>query len=172
MARACFLALTLPLALVACSGNTTSPNDPSDPTLDVEENAVAQGLNTLRTSKGIAMVSVCTSLNVSASGHSDDMRNNDYLNDISPIDNSDVRSRGCKAGYSAACPPATIPMAELVALGYGTGAETLAQWAGDGTAAPILLNPQFKVMGVGRSIGAGYQKWTLDLASNTDPSCQ
>jgi uncharacterized protein YkwD len=166
------MALALPLALAACNGTTTAYGGPSQANpLDSEENDVLLQLNILRSQKGVSQVAVCFSLNVSASAHSDDMRDNMYLSDVSPIDGSTVRTRACKAGYAAACPPATIPMAELVAEGNGTGAMTLAQWATDTTAGPILTEAPFVEAGVGRSIGADNERWTLDLASVMDPSC-
>jgi len=165
------LSLALPLALVACSGSTSCPCPPTVPNpLDPESNAVVQALNIQRGMAGVSSVSVCKSLNVSAAGHSDDMRDNSYLNEISPTDGSDVRTRACKAGYAAAC-GTTILMAEFVAEGNGTGATTFAQWATDPTAGPDLVKPGFTVVGVGRSVGAANEYWTLDLAAVVDPSC-
>lgn len=165
------IALALPLALPACTGSTTDPDLPSDPKLDLEEQAVIQSLNSLRSSQGLPTVTACVSLNVSASAHSDDMRDNGYLDESPPGNpSSTVRTRACTAGYTPAC-SGTIPMGELVAEGFGTGAETVTQWQNDMTAGPILVNPAFIVAGVGRSIGATAQTWTLDLASVADPSC-
>jgi uncharacterized protein YkwD len=165
------IALALPLALTACNGNTTAnlaptPGNPLDP----EENAIVFQLNALRAQKGLSQVTACFSLNVSAAAHSDDMRDNNYLSDVSPTDMSTVRTRACTFGYKAAC-GTSIPMAELVAEGNGTGNETFAQWESDMTAGPILVEPPFVVVGLGRSIGADNERWTLDLASMTDPSC-
>lgn len=162
----------LPFSLAACSGTTAGFGGASQANpLDAEENSVVQQLNLLRQSAGVSQVSVCTSLNVSASAHADDMRDGMYLSDVSPTTGSDVRSRACAAGYSAAC-GTTIPMAELVAEGYGTGAQTVDQWHTDPTAGPILVQAGFVVVGVGRSLAADNERWTLDLSSVADPSCQ
>jgi uncharacterized protein YkwD len=162
------LAFALPLS--ACQGTTTAFGGPSQANpLDSEESSVIQSLNMLRMGKGLPQVAVCFSLNVSASAHSDDMRNKMYLSDVSP-DGSTVRTRGCMNGYTPAC-TGMIPMAELVAEGFGTGAETLSQWAADPTAGPILIEAPFVVAGCGRSIGADNERWTLDLASQQDASC-
>jgi uncharacterized protein YkwD len=165
------IAILLPLVLcAACSGNTTATDGPSQANpLDTEEAAVITALNMVRTAAGAPMVTQCTSLNTSASAHSDDMRDNDYLSDVPPSNPaSTVRSRGCAAGYTPAC-TGTIPMAELVAQGYGTGGETVTQWQMDMTAGPILVEKSFTVAGVGRSQGADNEWWSLDLASDACP---
>ncbi len=172
---ACFaraIAVLVPLSLcAACGGNTSAVDAPSQANpLDAEESDVIYELNSLRTAAGVPVVTVCSSLNVSASAHSDDMRDNDYLSDTPPTNPaSTVRTRACTAGYAPAC-TGTIPMAELVAEGYGTGAETVMQWQMDSTAGPILVEAPFVVAGVGRSQGATNQYWALDLAATADPA--
>jgi uncharacterized protein YkwD len=160
--------LVLPLALAACNGTTGLPATIANP-LDPERAAAVAQLNAIRASAGVSQLTVCASINVSASAHSDDMRDNSYLAEVAP-DGSDVRSRACSAGYSAAC-GSTIPMAELVAEGYSSGAQTMAQWQADATSGPILTKPGMTVVGMGRSLGADNVFWTLDLSSATDPSC-
>jgi uncharacterized protein YkwD len=161
--------LVLPLALAACNGSVAA-GGPSSPSLDTEELAALAQINVLRGTAAVPLVTACTSLNVSASAHSDDMRDNGYLAEMSPVDGSTVRTRACKAGYAPSC-TGNIPMAELVAEGSGTGAATVAQWAMDGTAGPILVQKDLVLAGIGRSIGADNERWTLDLASVADPSC-
>jgi uncharacterized protein YkwD len=163
-------AVLLPLVLAACNGSTTAVGGPSQANpLDPEENAAIAQVNVLRVMAGAPQVTVCASLNVSASAHSDDMRDNNYLAEMSP-DGSTVRTRACKAGYTPSC-TGNLPMAELVAEGSGTGAETVAQWANDATAGPILVQKDLVVAGIGRSFGVDNERWTLDFASVTDPSC-
>jgi uncharacterized protein YkwD len=173
MARSSFflaVALALPLASIGCGGSTEcdcgmTPGNP----LDAQENAIVQDLNLLRMKDMLPAVTVCKSLDNSAAGHSDDMRNNGYLSDVAPS-GSDVRSRACSAMYAVAC-GTTIPMGELVAEGNSSGDQTFQQWAADPMASPILTNPQFLVVGLGHSIGVDNQYWTLDLAADQDPSC-
>jgi uncharacterized protein YkwD len=165
--------LVLPLlaassALLGCNGSAACDCQPTIPNpIDMEEETILSDLNAAR---GMAhLVSQCKSLNVSAAGHSDDMRNNMYLSETAP-DGSDVRSRACKAGYMAAC-GTTIAMAELVAEGNPTGDSTYMQWAGDAMAQMHLMNPGFLVVGFGHSQGLNNVYWTLDLAAMNDPSC-
>jgi uncharacterized protein YkwD len=163
--------LVLFSALAACNGSTTATGglSPANP-LDSEESAAILQINAIRMMASVPQVTVCFSLNVSASAHSDDMRDNNYLAEVSPADGSTVRTRACKAGYTPSC-SGNIPMAELVAEGSGTGAETVAQWATDTTAGPILVQKDLVLAGIGRSIGVDNERWTLDLASVSDPSC-
>jgi uncharacterized protein YkwD len=165
------LALALAAALAGCSGNAVCVCGPSiaNP-LDADEDAIVQQLNIARSAAGVGPVTACVTLNVSAAAHSDDMRDNDYLSDVSPVDGSTVRTRACAAGYKAAC-GTTIPMAELVAEGNGTGDETYQQWADDAMSSPILVEKEYLVVGVGQSRGLQNEYWTLDLASVDDPSC-
>jgi uncharacterized protein YkwD len=172
-ARAFFSAVSLALSLssAACT-SIEVPTGPSQANpLDPEESDIVFLLNQLRTSKGLPAVNVCKSLNASASGHSDDMRDNAYLSDMGP-DGSTVRTRACAAGYQAAC-GSTIAMAELVASGNTAGQDTFNQWTGDATSSPILTNGVFLVVGVGSSEASdGSFLWTLDLGGVADPSCQ
>jgi uncharacterized protein YkwD len=161
--------LVLPLALAACNGTTGLPATIANP-LDPERAAAVAELNSIRASAGVSQLTVCASLNVSASGHSDDMRDNNYLAEVSPLTGSDVRTRACSAGYNTAC-ASSNPMAELVAEGYSSGAQTITQWQADATSGPILTKAGMTVVGMGRSVGADNVFWTLDLSSATDPSC-
>jgi uncharacterized protein YkwD len=158
------------LGASACAGDTIDGGVPSvaNP-LDAEENGVIGALNEHRAAMGLAQVTVCKSLNVSASKHSDDMRDNGYLGETGS-DGSTVRTRTCAAGYTAAC-GTSIPMAELVASGNATGKETLEQWVADATSNAILFNASLVVAGVGSSQGADGTEWTLDLGGSADPSC-
>src|SRR5262249_9218430 len=98
-----------------------------------------------------------------------DMRDNEYLSDMSPSGTT-VRTRACSAGYAPSCAGAP-PMAELVAEGSGTGAETVMQWQTDAVAGPILVQVDLFVVGIGRSQGVNNEYWTMDFASSSDASC-
>ena len=165
----------LPLGVAACTGSTAADDGPSQANpLDSEEASLMAGLNMLRASQTPALpsIAVCFSLNVSASAHSDDMRDNNYLAQSPPDDpSSTVRTRACTAGYTPAC-SGDIAMGEVLAEGFGSGATTLTGWEDNATSDALLLNAGFIVGGVGRSIGATTEMWTLDLAAVNDPSCQ
>jgi uncharacterized protein YkwD len=165
----------LSLGLSACDGSLTASDAPSiaNP-LDAERSAAVAEVDAVRAahSPPAAALTVCASLNVSASAHSDDLRDNSATLMLgSPGSNgSTPRQRACSAGYEPACTD-TPAMGEVVADGNATGTATADQWATDPVAGPLLVNPAFIVVGVGRSEGADGWYWTMDLASMNDPSC-
>ena len=63
-------------------------------------------------------------------------------------------------------------MAELVAAGNGDGKLTVDQWKEDAMTGPLLVDPQFTVGGIGRSLFGDRPLWTLDLATMNEPSCE
>lgn len=165
------LGFVVALAAVGCGGTEVEPGVSQANPLDSEEDALIYELNRFREDNGISgAVVVCKSLNVSASKHSDDMRDNDYLSDEG-LDGSTSRSRACDAGYQTACSD-TSAMAELVASGLATGKETFNQWATEESTKGLLTNGALIAAGVGRSLGLEDSVvWTLDLASGDDASC-
>lgn len=156
---------------LGCSGSTdVVPSGPSQANpLDADEQALLDQVNDLRVSSAVGPVTGCASLNVSASAHSDDMRDNGYLKDVSP-DGKTPRQRACEAGYAAACSE-TSAMAELVASGNYAPDLTLAQWTKDAGTKALLTDPGLQVMGVGLSIGADSPIWTADFGGVVEGSC-
>jgi uncharacterized protein YkwD len=164
-------ALLLAIGLPACAGTVGADGpSPANP-LDEYENALIYELNQVRTAAGIAApVVLCTSLNVSAAAHSDDMRDKAYLSDQAP-DGSSVRSRACTAGYTPGC-NASEAMAELVASGIDDGKATVMKWASDPMSNAVMTSTTLLVAGTGRTMNLdGLAYWTLDLADKDDPSC-
>lgn len=164
--------LTHFLAALVMTGCTSveyaDPVSPANP-LDEFEMDVVTGLNELRSGAGVSTLTVCASLNVATSAHSDDMRDNDYLSDVAP-DKSTTPTRACAAGYQPGCGAAA--MVEFIAKGHGEGTVTLEQWKMDAESSVMLTKPEFVVLGVGRSLGADKPIWTLDLADKMDGSCE
>lgn len=161
--------LALGVSTVGCSSVEYADSVSQANPLDAVENDLVGRLNELRSNAGAAVLKVCASLNASASAHSDDMRDNGYLKDVGP-DGSTAVTRACKAGFSVAC-DGGVGMAELLAKGYASAAQTVDQWAADPGTQPVLVNPDFVTVGVGRSMGGESAIWTLDLAAAEDPSC-
>jgi uncharacterized protein YkwD len=145
----------------------TSPQNP----LDGEESEVVEKANNLRANAGAPALKVCFALNVSASVHSDDMRQKGYLDDIAP-DGTDPRQRACNAGYTPACAN-TVGMVELVAKGNAAGVDTFDQWNKDASTRALLEDPTFVVVGVGRAMSSEESAiWTVDMSTIDDPSCE
>lgn len=163
-----FIPISVLIASASCS-SVEYPDGPSQANpLDAIESTMLFSINDLRATKGLLSLKQCAVLNVSASAHADDMRDNNYFDDDGP-DGSTPRSRACAAGYQAAC--GNAGMGELVAKGVAEAEGTLASWEKDATASPILLDPSFKVVGVGRSMGGEAAIWTVDFGSQEDASC-
>src|SRR5690349_12184274 len=87
---------------VGCGSELVNKGPSSANPLDAEESDLVFSLNEVRDGMGVGALKVCASLNVSASGHADDMRDRSYLEETSP-DGSTVRSRACEASFEAAC---------------------------------------------------------------------
>jgi uncharacterized protein YkwD len=145
----------------------TGPS-PANP-LDEGEEAIMKAINDHRAASGAGTLALCASLNVSASAHSDDMRDQEYQSDTGK-DGSTPMSRACKAGYTPACSDAL--MAEVIASGSEDPAHTVGQWKEDATASPILVNAGLRVIGVGRTFRSDESPiWTVDFGGQEDPSC-
>ena len=168
-AGALCLAMATGLGLVACNGTVGSEGPSSANPLDDEENALVYELNQIRAAAGITTpIVVCASLDVSAAGHSDDMRDKMYFSDQAP-DGSDVRKRACTAGYKPGCNPHE-PMSELIAKGIDTGKGAVTEMNAKSHA--VLVTTNMQVAGAGRTLALdGTTYWTLDLADKDDPSC-
>lgn len=138
--------------------------------LDAEESALLQELNDYRAARGVGAAKQCRALNVAASKHSDDMRDQNYLSDVAK-DGKTARQRDCEAGYQPACD--MVAMAELVGSGLETGEATLGQWTDDPQTEAIVLNASLVVVGVGRSLWGTDQPavWTVDLGAADHASC-
>ncbi len=151
------------LAITGCSSvefaDKVSPANP----LDEFELDLVTELNALRTGAGVSKLTVCASLNVATSAHSDDMRDKDYLSDVAPDNKSTTPVRACDAGYQPGC-SGSAGMVEFIAKGHGEGSVTLEQWKKDAASGVMLTKPEFVVVGVGRALGADLPIWTLDMA--------
>ena len=164
-----FSTVGVAVVLGACSGSTEAqPAGPSSPSLDAEESAMVQAVNDLRGMNGAQMLKDCATLNISASKHSDDMRDQGYLADVAP-DGSTPRSRACDAGYQSAC--GSTAMAELVASGIYEAEGALSQWTKKAETLELLNRAELAVIGVGRADGGESPVWTLDFGGAYEPSC-
>jgi uncharacterized protein YkwD len=160
-----------PLGSVACSGSAdVVPTGPSQANpLDSDEQSMLAAINSLRAGDGVGQITGCATLNVSASAHSDDMRDTGYLKDVAP-DGSTPRQRACEAGYQSACAE-TMAMAELVASGNYAADLTLDQWTKDAGTRALLVNPDLLAVGIGLSVGGDSPIWTVDFGGAVEASC-
>jgi uncharacterized protein YkwD len=162
------LALLIGLGALGCGTTETALGKSQANPLDAEENSLLFELNRFREAAGLDIVAACTSLNQSASEHSDDMRDQGYLGDMGK-DGSTPHTRACAAGYQEAC-GGSVTMAEVVASGSASGKSIFPSWTMDEKTKALLQTATVVVVGVGRSLG-DKATWTLDLAAKDEPSC-
>jgi uncharacterized protein YkwD len=165
--------LAIAAALLAGCGDSghaeTVPGRSQANPLDQQETALLQAVNDLREQHGTPAVRACTTLNVSASLHSDDMRDRNYTDADGP-DGSTPTSRACDAGYQAACEMGAN-VAEMVATGPLDGGAALAKWTEDPGSTANIVDEAHEAVGIGRAPSGDASVWTLDLAGAYEPSC-
>lgn len=139
--------------------------------LDSEEMAFVVLINQHRASNGLGPLKTCVTLNRSAQGHSEDMRDKNYFSHDG-LDGSDMVSRSCDACYSFACPLQTA-MGENIAAGNATASATFNQWKNSSGHNANMLSANFKVMGIGRATGGGNYGvyWTNVFGGKEDGTC-
>jgi len=164
--------LVLAAAFLAACGSgeaDTIPGRSQANPLDTEETAMVQSLNDLRAQEGAPPVRACTTLNVAASVHSDDMRDRHYSDSVG-LDGSTPASRACDAGYQAACGMGAS-VAEAVAYGHFDASGTLGQWTQNPSTTATMTDAAHAAVGVGRSPSGDSAVWTLDLGGVDEASC-
>jgi len=143
---------------------------PATTPLDSEEQAFLVLINNYRGQNGLGSLSACTSLNRTAQGHSEDMRDQNYfehtgLNGSSPWD------RACDACYDLGCGPMTA-MAENIAAGNADAQGTFNQWQNSPGHNANMLDGSFTQIGIGRALGGSYGSyWTNVFGGSSEPSC-
>lgn len=153
----------------ACSGCQGA----SDATtgLDAEEEAFLGILNAYRADNGLGALTACTSLNRAAQGHSEDMRDQDYFDHVSP-DGSSFTERACDACYELGCSGGTT-MGENLAAGNSTAELVFDQWRNSPGHDQNMRGAGYTQIGIGRATGGGTYGtyWTNVFAGDTEPSC-
>jgi uncharacterized protein YkwD len=165
--------LACALGAVGCTTVDYADGPSQQNPLDSEESLLIVKLNELRAAAGAGAVKACASLNVAVSLHSDDMRDNGYLDDNAPSGSTPFE-RACAAGYKPACDKPvgiTAGMAELVAKGHAEADPTLGQWSADAPTRALLEDKTFVVVGIGRALSTEVGAWTVDLATVEHESC-
>lgn len=129
------------------------------PVLDAEEQALCHAINTFRAEHGRAPLKVSVALVRASEWMSNDMARNDNF-DHTDTHGRDFATRLNAFGY-------TKPTkGENIAGGEPTGSATVTQWKNSPPHRANMLNPKFKVMGVGRAHNADSMLgwyWTADF---------
>jgi len=144
---------------------------PATTPLDSEELAFLNIINDYRANNGLGALTACVSLNRTAQGHSEDMRDQDYF-DHTGLNGSTPWDRACDACFDLGCGPSTA-MAENIAAGNPGAMDTFTQWKNSPGHDANMLDSDFTMIGIGRSLGGGTYGtyWTNVFAGSDEPSC-
>jgi uncharacterized protein YkwD len=151
---------------VLASGLALSMERAAGATLDSLENDLVVQVNAFRASKGLARLLVSDTLTQAAKWMSTDMAVQDYFGHTS----SDGRSptqRMADSGY----PAYQTWSGEDLAAGYTSAREVLQGWIESPTHYAVLINPNYRAIGVGRAYSSASQYdwyWTADFGGIVD----
>jgi len=128
-------------------------------------------INDYRQQNGLGPLAACRSLNRTAQGHSEDMRDNNYFSHTG-LNNSSPWTRACDACFDLGCGPSTA-MAENIAAGNSDAQSTFTQWKNSPGHNKNMLGSKFTMIGIGRATGGGQYGvyWTNVFAGDDEPSC-
>ena len=135
-------------------------------TLDSAEQDLVTRINDFRAGRGLPTVTVSDPLTAAAKWMSADMSVHNYFAHTS-LDGRAPVQRMNDAGY----PAFQSYTGEDLAAGYTSTADVLAGWIASPAHYAVLVNPAYRVIGVGRSYGAGTAYgwyWTADFGSTVD----
>ncbi len=135
-------------------------------TLDAAEAALLAEINTFRSNRGLARVVASDSLTVAAKWMATDMAVNNYFSHTS-LDGRSPFQRMSDVGY----PVSQAYTGENLAAGYTAAATVLNGWLNSPKHLEVLLNPNYRAVGIGRAYSAGssYQwYWAADFGSIFD----
>ncbi len=157
--RSLLLALVCSLALPSAALAATPT-----PTLDAEETAVFQQINSYRAQNGVAPLKVSITLTNAAKWLSGDMASKNYFS------HTDSLGRGFSARLGSFAYSASYT-AENIAAGSASASATFQQWRNSAGHNAKMLNPNYKVIGIGRAWGASSKYgwyWTTNFGSTVD----
>jgi uncharacterized protein YkwD len=136
-----------------------------DQGLDSEERAFLTLINNHRASAGAPPLQVSVTLTRAADLHSVDMANRNYFSHTSQ-DGKSPFTRMTEAGYNF-----STGKAENIAAGNETAARTFDQWKNSAGHNHNMLDPSYRVIGIGRAFNSGSQfkwYWTNTFGGHVD----
>ncbi len=144
---------------------------PATTARDAEEQAFLGIINQYRAQNGKGPLDGCVSLHRAAQGHSEDMRDQNYVDHIG-LDGSTPPDRACAACYELGCDP-IFGVGENLAAGNAGAQATFNQWKASPGHNMNMLNGSFTVIGIGRATGGGQYGvyWTTLFGADVEPSC-
>jgi uncharacterized protein (TIGR03437 family) len=135
------------------------------PVLDAEEQAFLKLINDYRTANGLGTLQVSIAITNACDWMSTDMAAKGYFSHTDSL-GRDPFTRMRAFGYNY-----NTWMGENIAAGYSDAANTFNQWKNSPGHNENMLNPNFKVIGIGRiaNLGAYYRYyWTTDFGGHVD----
>ncbi|MEM3464940.1 MAG: CAP domain-containing protein [Candidatus Jordarchaeales archaeon] len=133
--------------------------------LNSEKNTLLSLINEYRQQNGLQPLRVSSALATAAQLHSEDMALHNYFSHTS-LDGRTVRDRVMQAGYTY-----NTVIGENIACGVAAAQYVFEAWKNSHTHNSIMLDPRFKVIGIGAAYNAtGYFKyyWTADFGGYDD----
>lgn len=119
-------------------------------TLDALESDLVAQINAFRAGRGLPTLTVSDTLTASAKWMSTDMATKDYFAHTS-LDGRSPTQRMADAGY----PASRTWTGEDLAAGYASAREVLNGWINSPAHYAVLVNANYRAIGVGRAYGSG-----------------
>ncbi|MBS1809296.1 MAG: hypothetical protein JST84_14120 [Acidobacteria bacterium] len=135
------------------------------PVLDVEEQAILKLINDYRTANGLGTLQASVAVTNASKWMSNDMATKNYFSHTDST-GRDPFVRMSAFGYNY-----NTWKGENIAAGYSDAVNTFNQWKNSPSHNETMLNPNFKVIGIGRvvNLGAYYRYyWTTDFGGFVD----
>jgi uncharacterized protein YkwD len=124
-------------------------------TLDASEGDLLRVVNEFRASRGLPTLAVSDTLTFAAKWMATDMATKNYF-DHTSLDGRSPQQRMADAGY----PARSTWTGEDLAAGYTGAREVLQGWIDSPAHYAVLINPEYRAIGIGRAYGAASSyKW-------------
>jgi uncharacterized protein YkwD len=153
------------LALAGCLGASAAAFAATgDPVLDPQEQAVCTQINAFRASHGLPALKVSAALTRAAKWMSQDMAAHDFFDHVDSRGRDSfprIRSFGFR----------NATMGENLAAGHADAAATFSQWKNEPAHRRGMLQPGFRVIGIGRAYSADTMLgwyWTTTFGAGRD----
>jgi uncharacterized protein YkwD len=158
-------ALAVTLLSLAATPVATSSAAVGDPVLDAEEKAFCTQINQYRVANGRAPLALSVSLTKASKWMSADLATKNYFSHTDSLGRTfGVRLNAFGYGFATY-------RGENIAAGYASAASTFAQWRASTGHNTNMLNPNYRVIGIGRAYSATstYKNyWTTDFGGYVD----
>lgn len=171
--RSALLALGIVAALAAIAPSVqdipstyAGPDCNANNTIDPQEDRFLELINDYRADNGLNPLVMSDTLNQAAAWKSRHMATHDYFSHEDEGTNRDFVQRLRDCGYTA-----NTWLAENIAAGNDTAAETFAQWRSSPGHNANMLNPDLVAIGIARAFNDGSEfnwYWTTDFGGVAD----